>query len=340
MAHRDPIDIGERDDEGTLLCVTGNSCLLTTRHRKLRVIRDDKLLCDVPWRSLEAVILFGSHQITTQAMHAATDAGTALHLANGMGVYKGVIWNGQPSSEGHQLWLQQLAFFSDEERALYTAREIVSARVRHLKELLRQRNKPEECKQLNNCLKRIDRTKSLEQLRGHEGYATREFFRVLAEILPEEFGFNGRNKRPPLDPFNALLSLGYTLLYGYSESIVRSTGLLPWRGFYHQSRGTHAALASDLMEPFRHVVERSAISLLTRRELKPDDFSYTPTGACQIDDEARRKYLATLVQRFEKPVRSLGDDKPQKLFNHLHVQAVALREWIRYGTPFKAWRVR
>jgi CRISPR-associated endonuclease Cas1 len=76
----------------------------------------------------------------------------------------------------------------------------------------------------------------------------------------------------PHDPFNSLLSLGYTVLYAHVETVLRVSGLLPWIGFYHQAHGCHAALASDLMEPFRHLVERTALAAVTRGSIVPEDF--------------------------------------------------------------------
>jgi CRISPR-associated endonuclease Cas1 len=173
-----------------------------------------------------------------------------------------------------------------------------------------------------------------------EGSATREYYLRLGELLPPEFAFEKRTRRPPRDPFNVLLSIGYTLVYGYTESIVRAVGLLPWQGFYHQGRGRHAALASDLMEPFRHIVERAAMTLVLRGEIRPDAFTETPAGACLIEAAARRKYLALLIGRFETPVKALGDLEPAKLFEHMHRQALSLRDWIEGRGSFKAWRIR
>ncbi|MGH8500564.1 MAG: CRISPR-associated endonuclease Cas1 [Methylococcales bacterium] len=79
--------------------------------------------------------------------------------------------------------------------------------------------------------------------------------------------------------------------------MLHPVGLLPRQGFYHQTHGRHATLASDLMEPFRHSVERTALTVLLRKELTPWDFSYTPAGACRIENQARRKFLPLLLQR-------------------------------------------
>jgi group II intron reverse transcriptase/maturase/CRISPR-associated endonuclease Cas1 len=340
IARHETVAIGEREDEGTLLCITGDPCLIATRDKHLRVLRDDKILHHLPWTALQTVILFGNHQITTPAMHAALQHDVPVHLATGMGTYRGVLWGGVPAEQGHRQWLRQVAVCTDPERALEAAREIVGSRLRHMKETLRLRSKSGTDGSLDLAVRNHRRAESLESLRGMEGSATREYYLRLGELLPPEFAFEKRTRRPPRDPFNVLLSIGYTLVYGYTESIVRAVGLLPWQGFYHQGRGRHAALASDLMEPFRHIVERAAMTLVLRGEIRPDAFTETPAGACLIEAAARRKYLALLIGRFETPVKALGDLEPAKLFEHMHRQALSLRDWIEGRGSFKAWRIR
>jgi len=334
---RQPLPLGERNEEGTMLCITGQSCLITTRNKHLIAHRDDHCIYDLPWNSLQAVILFGNHHITTPAMHTALEHNIPIHFASSMGDYKGTLWSGQPANTGHQLWLQQIACFSESRQALQATKEIVDARLRHIKETLRQRQRPTMA--IDQAIKALPFADNLSTIRGHEGQATREYFAQLATILPDEIGFNGRNRRPPKDPFNVLLSLGYTLLYGYSDSIIRSIGLLPWQGFYHQTRGKHAALASDLMEPFRHIVERTALTVILRKEIRTDDFT-TNNGTCKMSAEARRKYLALLIARFETPLKAKGDENAEKIFTHIYRQALSVKQWLDSQTQFKAWHIR
>lgn len=333
------ISIGERNQDGTLLTITGNPAVIATLNKNIRVLRDDKLLYNLPWNNLQAVMVFGYHQITTQAMHAAMHHNVPIHLSKGSGTYQGII-SSNKANDGHQLWLQQLLASQDQEKALYCAREVVGARLKHMKETLRQKKFLRDTPQLSRAITKSGQAATLESLRGLEGNATREYFHCLGRLLPAQFEFNGRNRRPPRDPFNVLLSMGYTVVYGYSESILHTIGLLPRQGFYHQPRGQHAALASDMMEPFRHLVERSALTIVLRHEIKLEDFSYTPAGACRIEAKARRKYLSLLLSRWELSVRARGQENAEKYFTHMHQQALSLKAFIRSGEPFKAWRIR
>jgi group II intron reverse transcriptase/maturase/CRISPR-associated endonuclease Cas1 len=334
-----PFHIGEREANKTLLVISGEPSTISTLNRHVRAYRKDKRIADMPWRDLQAILLLGNHQITTQAMHAALQHQVNIHMANGYGRYQGVITQSR-GSQGHRLWLRQLVCFEDPEKSLYCAREIVGARLRHMKETLRQRKAAADLPQLNHGIRNIHKAPDLESLRGLEGRATREYYARIAALLPPELQFSGRNRRPPRDPFNVLLSLGHTVVYGYSQSILHTVGLLPWQGFFHQGKGRHAALASDLMEPFRHLVERAALTLCLRQEISPGDFTWPDSGGCLINDDARRKFLARLLMRWEVTVRARGDEQPHSYFTHMHQQALSLKGFVANGEVFQPFRLR
>ncbi|MCK5726932.1 MAG: CRISPR-associated endonuclease Cas1 [Thiotrichaceae bacterium] len=338
FANKQSIEVAERDKTGTLLAVTGEYSVMSTDNKQMQVHRDDKRLYRLPWKSLQTIILFGNHQITTQAMHAALRHNVNIHLATRSGRYQGVVTHNR-NSQHQQTWLRQTATFSDNEKALYCAQEIVKSRLQQMKKHLYQRRKAYRSPVLDKAIQVMGKVDSLASLLGHEGSATREYYQCLALSLPPEYNFSGRNRRPPRDPVNVLFSLGYTLLYAYTESLIHGVGLLPWQGFYHQARGKHAALASDLMEPFRHLIERTAISLINRHEIKQDDFSYTVAGACLISDSARRQYIALLLQRFDTKIKARGQTEAQSWLYHMQQQVLSLKAFVDHGSVFKAFRL-
>lgn len=328
----------EADTQGTLLCVAGDGTLLSTDGGHLRVSRGEALLHELPWQQLQAVLLFGQHQLTEPALRAALRSATPVHFASAAGTYRGLLWDGQPKAPGHGLWLRQASLFADPPCALELARTVVEARLRQQREILRRRGLAGAG--VEESLTKLPKAADLAALNGLEGAAARAYFHALAQAAPAAFGFHGRNRRPPEDPFNALLSLGYTVLHGYADSILRADGLLPWLGFYHQSRGRHAALASDLIEPFRHVVESVALGLLARGVLTPADFVSAEGGACLLRKEPRRRYLLELLERFATPVKASGEEEAQSIPQHLHTQNLSLIRHLQAGERFVAWRTR
>jgi len=340
LAQKQPLLGGERRQGGAVINIMGElPCVLSTSMGQLQVRRKEQLVLRTPWRQIESILLIGNHQLTTQAMHAALAQDVTIHFANGFGEYKGVLTH-QRTSEHQATWMQQVMAFQDPDKALYCARLVISARLRHMKEVLRQRKLAQAIPVLEQALRKAGAAESLAQLLGYEGSATREYYAKLASVLPPEFAFSGRNRRPPRDPFNVLLSLGYTQLYALVETVLHSKGLLPWQGFYHQSRGRHAVLASDLMEPFRHVVERSALRMVLRGEMVAEDFTYTPAGACLMSDEARRKYVALLLQQWEVKVKALGQTETLTLLEQVQKQAQSLKNFITQGESFQVFRLR
>jgi CRISPR-associated endonuclease Cas1 len=331
---------GERDERGLLLCVTGDSCLVRTQDERLYIERGEQTLYDVPWRQLHAVLLLGRHNVTTPALTAAMECNIALHFASMSGKYQGVVWNGQAGAKGSGLWLKQQQSFARPADALLVSREIVGARLSNIRETLRLRGKEQESLQIDGLSKKLAAAQTLTELNGLEGSATRIYFSALKTLVPAEFGFDGRNRQPPLDPFNALLSLGFSVLYSCLESLLRTDGLLPWQGVYHQPHGKHATLASDLMEPFRHIVERLALALIKRRELKPDDFYLAEGNACYLKKDRRNYYLSQLMAKFDSKITAKGEAEAKTLFEHIHQQNLSLIRFIEQGESFKAWRIR
>ncbi len=335
-------ELGERKD-GTLFIVTGRPVLITTKEGRITVSRDDEQIADIAINGLSAMLLLGNHHITTPAIRASLRHAVPVHLASGSGRYQGAIWHGQPGADGAALWPRQLETFTDPPLAIQPARQIVRARIRHMRETLRQRSPAgfyDQRRILAESMKNTGKARDIAGLNGTEGNATRIYYQALADLIPDEYGFSGRNRRPPRDPFNALLSLGYTILYLHVETLLRVDGLYPWGGFYHQPRGRHAALASDLMEPFRHLVERVALTMLIRKSLKPEDFTLDSQKGCRLTPAALRAFLKQLHERLDTPLRAVGELDAQTPLQHLHRQNLRLTAWLRGGDEFKAWVAR
>ncbi len=325
------------------MIITGKPALISTLEKRLIVTRDDKTEVVAPWAGLASVLLLGNHHVTTPAMRAALGAGVPIHLAGGSGRYQGVIQNGLPGVEGGALWLRQLELFRDEGSVLSAARQLVMARLRHMRETLRQRRPTgfhKERAEIQARQKEAGAAASLQQLNGFEGSGARSYFQALAGLVPEEYGFTGRNRRPPRDPFNALLSLGYTILYTHMETLLQVDGLYPWLGFYHQPHGRHAALASDLMEPFRHVVERVALTAVIRKQVIPTDFHKDHQRGCRMNPVALKKYLALLWERFDTPTQGVGEEESYPILQQAHRQNRRVIAWLRDGEEFTPWLAR
>lgn len=186
-------------------------------------------------------------------------------------------------------------------------------------------------KRLAQILRKIDAdtTLGLDTLRGLEGEAANLYFSVFGTLVrsPDDiFRFEGRSRRPPLDPVNALLSFLYTLLTHDCRSAAEGIGLDPAVGFLHRDRPGRPSLALDLMEELRPVMaDRLALSLINRRQLRARDFETRDGGAVWLTDDGRKTVLTAWQERKKQERRHpfLDENAPLGLVPHLQAQLLA-----------------
>ena len=251
--------------------------------------------------------LFGNVQLSAQALRelAAREI-PVLHLSYG-GWLTAVTT--PPPHKNIELRRRQFAAASDPAVCLQLARSFVSGKIRNQRTLLRRnaRDLPEGLLyRLAFWRKRAERETSLESLLGVEGTAARDYFSNFALMFkpggadkPPAFDFNTRNRRPPRDPVNALLSFLYSMLTKEMLVALVGVGFDPYQGFYHQPRYGRPALALDLMEEFRPLVADSVvIGLVNNGEVRPSDF-ITRAGAVALTESGRRRVLEAFERRLD-----------------------------------------
>jgi CRISPR-associated protein Cas1 len=252
--------------------------------------------------------LFGNVQLSAQALRelAAREI-PILHLSYG-GWLTAVTT--PPPHKNIELRRRQFASASDPAMCLALARAFVSGKIRNSRTLLRRnsRDLPEGLLyRLAFWRKRAEREASLESLLGVEGTAARDYFSGFALMFkgsggaerPSTFDFTARNRRPPRDPVNALLSFLYSMLVKEMLVALIGVGFDPYQGFYHQPRYGRPALALDLMEEFRPLVADSVvIGLINNGEVRPSDF-ISRAGAVALTESGRRRVLEAFERRLD-----------------------------------------
>ena len=174
---------------------------------------------------------------------------------------------------------------------------------------------------------------NLDQLRGLEGAAATAYFSVFDHMIlrdKEHFYYHGRNRRPPLDNMNAMLSFAYSLLTNDCASALESVGLDAYVGFMHRDRPGRSSLALDLMEELRPcLADRFVLKLVNNRVLIDSDFEQTESGAVLLTDQARRKFLKSWQERKQEQIRHpyLEEKIPWGLVPY--VQALLLARYLR-----------
>lgn len=154
---------------------------------------------------------------------------------------------------------------------------------------------------------RIAACLSAASLRGLEGAAAACYFQGLAAIVPPSLKFSTRNRRPPRDPFNAVLSLTYTMLHAELAIALYGAGFDPFVGFYHRLEFGRESLASDLMEPLRPVADQFALRLFSKQTLTAEDFSNSEAG-CMLGKAGRARYYTAYEEASENLRASINEE--------------------------------
>lgn len=202
----------------------------------------------------------------------------------------------------------QYRLADDSNRALSISREMIAAKIINsriiLQRALRDHGRAVTelsaiITQLADSVQRARKVMTHEELLGVEGHAAERYFSAFGHLLlSHEFEFDCRNRRPPRDPVNALLSFAYAILANDCKSAVESVGLDSAVGLFHKDRPGRPGLALDLMEEMRApLADRVVLSLLNRRQLKTSDFISEPSGGIRLTDDARRTFLVAWQER-------------------------------------------
>ena len=285
--------------------VTHPGAVLRRKGQRLRVVARKRTVADVRLADLERLVLVGNITLTPAALGHLVDRGIDTVLLTQHGRYRGRIVGS--SSSNARLRLAQYALTTDPVRLLATARTIVRGKLANQRAFLQRyarrhgdsHNLAVARSSLRAARTRASLVDTLDELRGCEGAGAAAYFRVFGTLLRnEDFTFEGRSRRPPLDPVNALLSLGYTLLHQRVEGTVRAVGLDPWLGTLHAAQAGRPSLACDLVEEFRApIVDALVVAAINHRSFGPDDFEDAGPGEPVVLRRATVRWLITLFER-------------------------------------------
>lgn len=292
------------------------------------------------------VSLFGGVNMTMPALRTLMDRGIPVLFFSYGGWFAGQALG--HDSKNVELRLAQYAATQDRERCLHLARGFVSSKVLNCRTLLRRNHATpnavalSELKQLARKARFAD---SLETLLGIEGTAARRYFAEFSGMLTgsgqEHFDLEGRNRRPPRDPVNALLSFCYSLLSKELLLALRAVGLDPLLGFFHQPHFGRPSLALDLMEEFRPIIADSVvIGALNTRVIQADDF-IRAAGAVSLTPPARKRLIMAFERRMDQLVTHPVFDYRISYRRVLEVQARLLSRVLLGELPrYPEFRVR
>ncbi len=278
----------------------------------LEISIDDKIVQTARLIDVSQLVLMGSVYLTTPALHEmmTREIPVSWHSFGGW-------FLGHTFGTGHknvEIRTAQYRASFDEHSCLRIAKGLVIAKIQNQRTLLRRnwkdKENPEEIvAAFQQDIQQARRARDLPQLLGIEGQAAARYFRHFSCMLSKTdkdgslaFDFTHRNRRPPTDPVNALLSYAYSLLVRTWSTTLTAVGFDPYRGFYHQPRYGRPALALDLMEPFRPLISDSAvIQAINNGEIRPTDF-IRAASSINLTSDGRKRFIGTFERRLSHEV--------------------------------------
>lgn len=278
------------------------------------VKKEGEVLLRVPLLNLEQIILFNYFGATPQLLGECAKRKISVSFLSEHGKYIGTF---QGASSGNVLLRREQYRIADDNRALGYAKNFIFGKLHNQKWVIERGIRDyslridtdmlkKKSQFISEQLSRVLSLKDEESIRAAEGNAAHNYFSAFDELILKNknyFMFTTRNRRPPTDPVNALLSFAYVLLAGECRHALEVVGLDSYVGFLHSDRPGRASLALDIMEELRpHFADRFVLSLINRNEVTESDFEYQSSGAVFLSSDSRKKFLSSWQNRKKEEI--------------------------------------
>lgn len=315
-------------------------------HETLKVEVEGSTQVQVPLHHLAGIICLGNVLVSPGVIHTCADEGRFIVMLDHVGRFKARIVG--PTAGNVLLRRAQHKALDDQHKAFAIARNLVAGKIKNARTIvLRGAREAEDKKdeaalretadRLAASLTHLERSTTIEEVRGIEGDAARTYFSSFVHLIRanrDAFAPKGRTRRPPRDRINALLSFLYMLVLTDCLAAAEGVGLDPQVGYLHTLRPGRPALALDLMEEFRAVLaDRVALTLVNRRQITPDHFEERPGGSVYLNDVGRREVAIAYQKRKQETVTHPLLERAEPLGMIPHIQARLLARTLRGDLP-------
>ena len=289
--------------------------------------------------NIEGIVTFGYMGASPGLMKLCSDSGISLTFLSPNGRFVSRV---QGATHGNVLLRKaQYALSDDEGWSLHVAQLMIAAKIQNYRNILRRYIRDYGyCQEVDDAVRVLDANKRYAlhaedktKLMGFEGIASNAYFEVLSKLIlnqKEAFPFNGRNRRPPKDAVNAMLSLAYTLIANDCAAALETVGLDPYVGFLHALRPGSTSLALDMMEEFRaYLGDRFVLSLINKRQISSKDFLYQGDSGVILTDSGRKTFITSWQNRKRETIIHPYLNEKVEIGLLPYVQAMMLARYIR-----------
>ncbi len=319
------------------LFVTTQGAYLSKEGETIVVKVEGESRLQLPIHTIGGIVCFGTVSVSPYLMGFCAERGVAISHLTENGRFLARIQG--PVSGNVLLRREQYRWADDPVRSADIARAVIIGKLANCRAVLQRalRDHTEKIDEagvrhavsyLGNCIDTCNRETDLERLRGIEGESAAVYFSVFNHLIVSQkgaFQFKERNRRPPLDNVNCLLSFLYTMLVHDARSALESVGLDPAVGFLHRDRPGRPSLALDLIEEFRpFLADRLALSLINLRQVQENGFKKEESGAVLMDDDTRKTLLTAYQERKREELLHPFLEEKVTVGLLLHMQALLL----------------
>lgn len=293
----------------TILYITESGIRAGIQDNQFVVLTQDGLKKSIPIQKLEAVVVISKCTLSSSCICQLLNLGIPVTYISSKGLFYGRLESTRHVNIARQR--KQFRCGESHEFCLQIAKKIIAAKIHNQIVILKRYAKNNlnlsvqvqpELEKMAQSQYKITDCKDIEQILGHEGVASRIYYQVLSLFIDPIYEFKGRNRMPPKDPVNSLLSFGYTLLLYEIYTVLTSKGLNPYAGFIHKDRQGHPSLASDIIEEWRAIIVDSLVLKLIRSyKFALNDFQKdSETGGVYLDKKLSKQF----IQEFEDKLKT------------------------------------
>ncbi|MGI6365395.1 MAG: CRISPR-associated endonuclease Cas4g/Cas1g [Bacillota bacterium] len=294
---------------GRTLYVDTPGTYLRKRNERVVVTKDNDTLADVPLTDIDQVVVANGVNASVSLLNSLLNKGIPTYFITGSGRVMG--WLNPSWNRNILLRQDQYRRSEDEDWKLTIAKNIITGKVSNMRTMLKRYSRSiadesleASIRQITSIATKVPSVDNIDTLRGYEGNASRSYFGVFNILLKEkaDFNFESRNRRPPRDPVNALLSFGYAMLTKDVTSALMQAGLDPYLGLYHVAHYGRPALALDLMEEFRCIIVDSVVlRCINNGIIGKDDFEGY-FGGVLLKEAGRKKFFSAYQNRLSQTI--------------------------------------
>lgn len=320
--------------------VKEQGALVQKSSERIIVSKGGSTLFEVPVIQMDNIALIGNVQITAQALHMLLEKGVDVSYFSYSGKYLG--HTAAESSKNIFLRFQQYAFYLDEKKRLEMAKIIVRNKIKNQMSVIKRHHWDgsgygwkDDLLQMEKYLGTLDGKASPNEVLGVEGICSNIYFGAFGNMLKCDFKFHGRNRRPPKDPVNVIISLAYTFLTKEMCNALDAESFETYLGFLHGIRYGRKSLALDMIEEFRQpMIDRLVILLFNKHMVGKYDFEFPDEGGVVLNEDGFRKFCT----EYEKWLNGRNSASGEASFRtRVREQVAKLKKAINMDVEYKPY---